>query len=520
MNLFTRLRKKISLVLAFALICAVPLMCVGTAQMAFAAEEDDTINSVIQGVNDLPGHTIGVQLGTTGDIYASGYDGDKAGSSVVKYTRSNDAILALKQDKVDCVIIDKQPAIEFVKNNPELKILEEEFVVEEYAICVAKGNEELVDKLNAALDEIKADGTLENIINYYLNNEDGSIEKYQKKDVKRNGQLIMATNAMFPPYESMNGAGELVGIDVDIAYALTDVLGVELKIDNIDFDAIIAAVSSGKADFGLAGMTVTEDRLKNINFTNSYTTSQQVIIVKDKNVVVEDKPFIEEFKEKFKNDFIEDSRWKNLATGLKNTVLITLLSTIMGIVLGFITAIVRSTYDKTGKLKIANFIANIYLTVIRGTPAVVQLLIIYYVVFASVDVNKVVAAVLAFGINSGAYVAEIVRSGIMSVPQGQMEAGRSLGLNYFQTMTSIIMPQAFKNVLPALGNEFIVLLKETSVAGYIGLMDLTRGGDNIRSATYDAFLPLIAVALIYLVMVSVLTVLVNKLERRLRRDEQ
>ena len=192
---------------------------------------------------------------------------------------------------------------------------------------------------------------------------------------------------------------------------------------------------------------------------------------------------------------------------------------ILGIIIGFIVAVIRSTADHTGKWKIANCLCKIYLTVIRGTPVVVQLLIIYFVIFGSVDVNKVLVAVIAFGINSGAYVAEIIRGGIMSIDKGQMEAGRSLGLSYGQTMREIILPQAFKNVLPALGNEFIVLLKETSVAGYIALQDLTRGGDIIRSQTYDAFMPLMAVAGIYLGCVMFLTWLLGLLERRLKRNE-
>ena len=171
-------------------------------------------------------------------------------------------------------------------------------------------------------------------------------------------------------------------------------------------------------------------------------------------------------------------------------------------------------------MKVLNFLCNIYLTVIRGTPTMVQLLIIYYVIFSSVHINKIVVALLAFGINSGAYVAEIFRSGIMSIDNGQFEAARSLGLSYKTTMISVILPQAFKNVLPALANEFIVLLKETSISGYIGLNDLTRGGDIIRSITYDPMLPLIGVAIIYLVMVMGLSQLVKKLERRLRNNER
>ena len=226
------------------------------------------------------------------------------------------------------------------------------------------------------------------------------------------------------------------------------------------------------------------------------------------------------FIDSFKLNFIDASRWQYILTGLRNTLVISLFAVIVGVVLGFLVAIIRSTHVKTGKLKLLNLVAKVYLTVVRGTPVMVQLLIVYYVIFAAVDINKVLVAILAFGVNSGAYVAEIVRSGIMSIDQGQFEAGRSLGLNYRQTMVSIIMPQAFKNILPALANEFIVLLKETSISGYIGLTDLTRGGDIIRSQTYSALLPLVGVAVIYLIMVCFLSYLVGKLERRLRRNER
>ncbi|MBQ3161107.1 MAG: amino acid ABC transporter permease [Oscillospiraceae bacterium] len=226
-----------------------------------------------------------------------------------------------------------------------------------------------------------------------------------------------------------------------------------------------------------------------------------------------------ELADRFYNNFIKDDRWQYITNGLWVTIQITVLAVLVGIVIGFLVAIIRSTHDKTGKMKIANFICRIYLTVIRGTPVVVQLLIIYYGIFASVNINKMIVAVIAFGINSGAYVAEIVRSGIMSIDKGQFEAGRSLGFNYAQTMIYIIIPQAFKNVLPALGNELIVLLKETSVSGYIAMEDLTKGGDIIRSRTYDAMMPLLAVAIIYLTVVVFLEFLVGKLERRLRNSD-
>ena len=238
--------------------------------------------------------------------------------------------------------------------------------------------------------------------------------------------------------------------------------------------------------------------------------------------------WFEKLKADFILTFVQANRWKYLLNGLGNTLLITLLACLLGIVIGVAIAMVRSTYDKTreGARKtlgrklfgVLNEICRIYLTVLRGTPVVVQLMIIFFVIFASSD-NGVLVASLAFGLNSGAYVAEIVRGGIMSIDQGQFEAGRSLGFNYFQTMRFVIIPQTIKNVLPSLANEFIALLKETSVAGYVAVADLTKGGDIIRSRTYSPFLPLIAVALIYLVLVMFFSKLVGLLERRLRNSD-
>lgn len=233
----------------------------------------------------------------------------------------------------------------------------------------------------------------------------------------------------------------------------------------------------------------------------------------------------------FRFVFIQDDRWKSLFQGLVNTLVITFFAVMIGIVLGAIVATVRTTYDKNNGdmkkrnpvgfyiLSIANVICKLYLTVIRGTPVVVQLMIAYFIIFATSN-NSTAVAVFAFGINSGAYVAEIIRGGIMSIDEGQFEAGRSLGFNYGQTMIYIIIPQVFKVVLPTLCNEFIVLLKETSVAGYVGIMDLTKAGDIIRGRTFSAFLPLLGVAAIYLVMVVILTALVGCLERSLRKNER
>ncbi len=224
-------------------------------------------------------------------------------------------------------------------------------------------------------------------------------------------------------------------------------------------------------------------------------------------------------KENFYNDFIVDNRWKWLVDGLGVTLRITLLAGLLGIAIGLLVALIKVSQLHGRKIPVLSQLADAYVLVIRGTPAVVQLLIIYYVVFASVAIDKVLVAALAFGLNSGAYVAEIFRAGIQSVDRGQMEAGRSLGLGYGLTMRKIILPQAVKNTLPALFNELITLLKETAVAGYIAVADLTRAGDLIRARTFDPLLPLLAVAVIYLIIVALLNRLMKLLERRLARSD-
>lgn len=239
--------------------------------------------------------------------------------------------------------------------------------------------------------------------------------------------------------------------------------------------------------------------------------------------------FLGDLKEKFVLDFIQEQRWKFITSGLRVTATVTILALILGLIIGIVVAVVRTSHDQIGQknmhglqkffLDIADAVCRIYLTVIRGTPSLVQLLLIYFVFMAN-STNKVMVAVISFGVNSGAYVAEIFRSGIMSIDVGQTEAGRSLGLGYTKTMQKIVLPQAFKNVLPALVNEMITLLKETSICGYIGLNELTRGGDIIRGTTFDALLPLLVVAAIYLIIVMFFTWIMGKLERRLRESDQ
>ena len=238
-----------------------------------------------------------------------------------------------------------------------------------------------------------------------------------------------------------------------------------------------------------------------------------------------------EMKDVFILCFIDDNRWEWLVEGFINSIIITLLAIVIGLFFGIVLAAIRSSYDKNEEslklrggagyvlFKVLNGIAKVYITVIRGIPVVVQLMLWYFVILVSQD-NDILVAIVAFGFNSAAYVAEIFRGGIMSIDNGQFEAGRSLGFNYVQTMIYIVLPQTIKATLPTLLNEIIALLKETSVAGYVGIMDLTKAGDLIRGRTFEAFIPLIAVAIIYLVTVIVLTKVFTVIERRLRKNER
>ena len=445
----------------------------------------------------------------------------------------------------------------------------------------------------------------------------------------------MVTEAGFAPYEYYDN-GNIVGVDIDIAREIAKSLDMELEIKDVYFDSIINEVKTGKSDFGVAGISYTEERAKEVDFSTNYMEARQVIIVKNDsfinsptdlsyeriavqlgsvadsyisenlpnislvrekkflaaiqdlkdnkvdcvvmdeipaNELLEDgmriieepliidyygiivskdnkkllnqinevitnlketgkideymlvhtglkekkteKEFSSEIVKKFYYSVIYDSRYKFILEGFKNTLLIAIGAVILGIIIGITIALIRNIYDTNCKLKILNYLAKTYVNIIRGTPSTLQLMIIYYVIFKSSNVNIVLVGIIAFGINSGAYVAEIIRAGINSVPKGQKEAGYALGLHYYDVMKSIVIPSAIRNILPALGNEFITLIKETSIGAYIGIVELTKASDIIASRTYDYFFPLIIVALIYLAITFILTKVFDRIERKM-----
>ncbi|MDD6552520.1 MAG: ABC transporter substrate-binding protein/permease [Prevotellaceae bacterium] len=466
----------------------------------------------IRTANDLARAHIGVQLGTTSDLKVSPLE--RRHATIERFTKTADAIQALEQGKINCVVEDELPARAFQQRNGNLHILPQAFSSDDYAFCVARQRKDLCEDINKALRQLLNSGILDSIADRQTR-QHIAVAYEPRQTAHPNGTLIVATNATFPPYEYYEN-GRVCGIDIDIMQAVCDVLGMTMQVEDMNFDAVITSVQTGKADVGAAALTVSPDRSKNVLFTAPYSRCRQVIIVKDAEKTTRSLSFTE----KFRQDFLVEGRYLYLFQGLGNTLVITLFAILISLCFGSLIAIIRTTHERTGRMKFLNSLCQLYLVIIRGTPTMVQLLIIYYVVFASVDVSKVLVAIVAFGINSSAYLAEVVRSGIMSIDRGQTEAGRSLGLSYGQTLRLIILPQAYKNVLPAIGNELITLLKETSIAGYIGLVDLTKGSDIIRSITYDAMLPLTVVALIYLVLVLSLSAGVNHLEKNLRKNER
>ena len=467
----------------------------------------------IASIADIKGCIIGVQLGTTGDVKASALE-KEGHNEVERYTKAADAVQALTQGKIDCVVVDEQPAYAFCRQTNGIRVLAEPLSTEYLAMCLAKPDSIMARMVNNAIRTLKQKGIIGTIIDRHIKGE-ASTAYAPKRGGRAAGVLTVATNATFKPYEYYDH-GNIVGIDIDIAHAIADELNMDIKVEDMEFDAIIAAIQNGKARIGAAGMTVTPERKGSVLFTEPYATSRKMVIVRDNNGSATAGHGI---ISRFKNNFIADGRYTYLLKGLGNTLIITVCAMLISLLLGTLIAVIRTTHDNNGSMPIANILCKTYLMIIRGTPTMVQLLIIYYVVFAAVDISKVLVAVVAFGLNSAAYLAEVIRSGIMAVDKGQMEAGRSLGLSYATTMRRIVMPQAFKNVLPAIGNELITLLKETSISGYIGLTDLTKGSDIIRSITYDAMMPLGLVAAIYFMLVMALSTGISRIEKRMRKNE-
>ncbi len=489
-----------------------------------------------------------------------------------------------------------------------IKIIDIKLTDEEYAFVVQKGNTALVESMNAFMEEIKENGTFSDLVAKYF---EGKGEKVgysiATTDVSNTeNNLVVVTNCPFAPFEYMEDDGKIYGLDIEIAAAYAEKMGLELVIKNIDFDAIFTQVDTGYADIGMAGITISEDRAKIYDFTNPYYEASQKLIVSSDNtdfdncktaedveavlsslqnqqigyqgsttgelyingnedwdfdgfaniegksyttaqiaitdlingniyaVIVDEAPakmMIENmntnstWKAKFENFFstISNERYlKVFGRGLINTIGVAVVGLIIGILIGTVIAIVRVAPKYKLIYKILDKICSIYVTIFRGTPIVAQLLIAYYVIMPSLNIKTeaLTVGMLVFGMNSGAYVSEIMRGGINSVDKGQMEAGRALGMTYSSTMIKIVVPQAVKNILPTLGNEFISLIKETSVLSFIAVYDLYKALVEVGMVNYDSMVPYIMMGLIYIVLVLIISLGIKLLERRFAKSDR
>lgn len=610
------------------------------------------VDSDVTCLADLNGKKIAVQEGTTGDLLCTPAEDNDVitdeSTEVLRFKKGTDAVVSLNNGGVDAVVIDKNPAETFVANNEgKLKLIEDETSTEEYAIAVGKGNEELLAKINSGLQKIKDNGTFDKLVEEYI----GGETEEDAAEATEKITISVGTNAEFPPFEYMDDNGEPTGFDIAVIEAIGEAEGFDVEIVNMEFKSLIASLSTGSLDAVIAGMTVTDERKQSVDFSDSYYTATQCIIVpidsdvtcladlngkkigvqegttgdflstpgEDNDVITDESTEVQRYKkgtdavvalknggldavvidknpaqnfvaknpdtlkyieddtsteeyaiavgkgneellakinsglqkikddgtfdalveeyiegetetteetsanpiEKFINNlkfvFVDTNGYMLMLKGLGVTLGISVCAGILGIALGFVLALMKLTENRRKRKTVWSRIAGAYIDIIRGTPAVVQLLIMFMVVFRSQ--YSVVAAVLTFGINSSAYVAENIRAGILAVDVGQMEGGRSLGFTYGETMRYIILPQAIKNVIPALGNEMITLVKETSIVGYVAIVDLTKAGDFIVSRTYQTFLPLIAVAIVYYIIVKIMTKILAVIERRLRQSD-
>ncbi|MGA0704526.1 MAG: ABC transporter permease subunit, partial [Steroidobacteraceae bacterium] len=461
---------------------------------------------------DLHGRRIGVMLGSAQEGFATKTFTD---SEILQYRTAADLVLAVHDGKVDAGFMDGDPLREILAQQPGFAILGEPLFVSEAGAGFSKASIELRDQFNQFLAGIRADGTYDDMIERWIRGKDSTMPTLPEKP--RQGKLTVATNDFGLPFVAVQD-GRLVGFDMELAERFAHFLGREVELLNMDWSAVIAATVSGKADVGLGCMFITEERKQNILFSDPYYEAESLAIVLASRAAGADAEaaqpptapsWLDGLKASIESNLVRERRYLLIWDGLKTTVVISIFATIFGTLLGGLVCMMRMSSSRW-----LQWPARSYIAVLRGTPVLVLLMLIFYVVFASVDISPVFVAVVAFGMNFAAYVAEIYRSGIQSIDRGQSEAGIAMGFSRFRTFLYVILPQTVQRILPVYKGEFISLVKMTSIVGYIAVQDLTKASDIIRSRTFDAFFPLVMVAILYFVIAWVLIQALEYLERR------
>ena len=467
---------------------------------------------LLNSIKDIKNKKIGVLLGSTHDVYAQKHFPD---SEIMQYKSPSDLIVAVKSEKVDIAIFAKELLIEMLRQDSSLGLFGDSFEPLPVGYAFNKKNTELRDQYNKFFAGLKENGTYDEMIDRWLKKGDFTMPLVSNPI--KNGLLVVGhVSDAGLPFASIKD-NQLIGFNPELTKRFAAYLGKEVRFDDMEFGSLIPALAAGKID--MIGMTlnITDERKAKVDFGDQfYEINMQFFGLKkniaafshEKEKVLKSTSFWSGVVDSFQSNIIDEKRYLLLWDGFKTTVIISILATLLGTLLGGIICFLRMSRNK-----LLNIPAKIYISILRGTPVLVILMIIFYVVFGSVNINPIIVATIAFGMNFGAYAAEIFRSGIEGIEKGQMEAGIAMGFNKLKTFIYIILPQTVRRILPIYKGEFISLVKMTSIVGYIAVQDLTKASDIIRSRTFDAFFPLIMIAILYFLISWILMQALDYVEK-------
>ena len=466
---------------------------------------------IISSLEDLKNKRIGVMLGSTHDAFAHK---QYPQAEIFQYKGPADVLLGVKSGKVDVGIYNSVSLTEILKIDPELGLIDKPFEFSPVGFGFNKKNIELHSQFNAFFKTIKDNGVYQDMIDRWTKK---GITDMPKIDTPNKNGILVAGHVSDGglPFVTLRN-NENVGLNIELAKRFAAYLGKDIRFDDMEFGGLIPALTTGKIDFIAVTLMFTEERKQKINFGEPYyeigmsafALKKNIASYSHENQTTNDPTFFTSVLNSFQSNIIQEKRYLLILDGLKTTIIISILATIFGTLLGGIICFLRMS-----KNKLLNIPAKIYISILRGTPVLVILMIIFYVVFASVNINPIIVATIAFGMNCGAYAAEIFRSGIEGIEKGQMEAGIAMGFNKIKTFIYIILPQTVRRILPIYKGEIITLVKMTSIVGYIAVQDLTKASDIIRSRTFDAFFPLIMIAILYFLISLILIHILDYLEK-------
>ncbi|WP_295391957.1 ABC transporter substrate-binding protein/permease [uncultured Thiodictyon sp.] len=490
-----------------------------TAALALTACDRGAAPGATAGLADLARGRIAVFTGTAQDLYATR---TFPGAQIHRLNSQADFVLALKIGKVDAAITDAPGIRAIARENPDLTVLADDLYDTPIAAAFRKGDDRVRPRFDRFLAAIEADGTLAAMRQRWFTG-DPAAAVMPPIAVPPSGEPLRVGTSLLVglPFVGMAADGQFTGYDMEIVRRFAAREGFRLEILPLEFDTLIAALAVGKIDMIVANLSITEERARKVDFSAPYDQEQTAVLVRKPNPAapaaggarhsLKDWAFgpIGALKASVYANFVFEQRWRLIADGLWATILISVASTLLGTVLGAVICYLRMSSQPV----LRRFGAG-YIFLIRGLPVLLLLMLIFYVVFATVNIDPVIVAIIAFGMNFAAYVSEMFRSGIEGVDRGQFEAGIAMGFTRLQGFIHIVMPQATRRILPVYRGEFISLIKMTSIVGYIGVQDLTKAGDLIRSRTFEAFFPLLMVAAIYFLIIWVLGLVLDHIDRR------